>query len=188
EKEGAFTLDDAISSIVEKLILRHPHIFGNSPRRHEPDEALWEQAKLKEKQNASLMDDIPHTLPALMKADKIQRRAASVGFDWPDHQGPMDKVTEEFEELKEVIALQNQTAIEEEMGDLLFAVANLSRHLKINPETALMNANKKFQKRFRLMETMTGNDKRPLVTLSLEQQDLYWVQAKHRIREEKKSR
>ncbi len=178
EREGAFTFDDAVDAIAQKLVRRHPHIFGEEAPWEHPDEARWERTKLKEKRRESLMDDIPRGYPALLQAEKIQRRAAAVGFDWPNAEGPAAKVEEERQEVFETLREGNRTAIEEEFGDLLFAVVNWARHHGINPEVALLEANQKFQRRFRLMEKLTREEGKRLQDLPLEIQDHYWEKAK----------
>jgi MazG family protein len=182
EKSGDFLFEDVIDNITEKLVSRHPHLFSNGEKQDSPNEQKWELQKHTEKSRKSMMDDIPEQLPALLRADKIQRRAAAVGFDWPDHSGPMKKIEEELGEVKEAIEKGNIDEIEEEFGDLLFAVSNSIRHWNINSEIALINTNHKFQKRFKLMEQLSKDTGIALEKRTLEQQEELWIQAKNAIR------
>ena len=167
---GQFTLDDVIDRICVKMERRHPHIFGDAS---EGGHHLWEQIKAEERAgnaDQSALAGVALALPALERANKLQKRAARTGFDWPDASGARAKVVEELAELD---AETDQAAREEELGDLLFAVVNLARKLKIEPETALRAANAKFERRFRYIETVPGfND------LSLDQKEALWVEAK----------
>ena len=168
EESGYFTLDEVLKRISDKLERRHPHIFGgadNSPG--------WEEIKAAERRDKaqdSVLDGIAHALPALDRAAKLQRRAARTGFDWPDESGPRAKIDEE---LKELDAEQEQDRRTEELGDLLFAVVNLARHLKVDPEDALRKANRKFERRFRAIEKEAGFEQ-----MSLEQKEGLWAAAK----------
>jgi ATP diphosphatase len=168
EEAGLFTLDQVLDGICDKLERRHPHIFGGA------DESPgWENIKASERQrqpDASALAGVALALPALERAAKLQRRAARTGFDWPDASGPRGKVDEELAELD---AEQEQPAREEELGDLLFAVVNLARHLNINPEEALRKANRKFERRFRVIETEPGFSE-----MTLEKMEALWVLAK----------
>ena len=165
---GHFTLDGVLTRICDKLERRHPHIFGDAS--HSPG---WEALKAAERSTAldqSALAGVALALPALERANKLQKRAARTGFDWPDANGARAKVTEELAELD---AEQDQGPREEEMGDLLFAVVNLARKLKIEPEVALRAANAKFERRFRYIETTPGFN-----ALSLDEKEQLWVQAK----------
>ena len=170
---GQFTLDDVINRICDKMERRHPHIFGDAT---EGGHHLWEQIKAEERAkdpDQSALAGVALALPALERANKLQKRAARTGFDWPDASGARAKVVEELAELD---AETEQAAREEELGDLLFAVVNLARKLKIEPETALRAANAKFERRFRHIETAPGfND------LSLDQKEALWVEAKSKV-------
>ena len=170
---GQFTLDDVINRICDKMERRHPHIFGDAT---EGGHHLWEQIKADERAkdpDQSALAGVALALPALERANKLQKRAARTGFDWPDASGARAKVVEELAELD---AETEQAAREEELGDLLFAVVNLARKLKIEPETALRAANAKFERRFRHIETAPGfND------LSLDQKEALWVEAKSKV-------
>lgn len=165
---GHFTLDDVLARICDKLERRHPHIFGDAT-----ESPGWEALKAAERRaspDQSALAGVALALPALERANKLQKRAARTGFDWPDATGARAKVVEELAELD---AEQEQGPREEELGDLLFAVVNLARKLKIEPEVALRAANAKFERRFRHIETAPGfND------LSLDEKELLWVQSK----------
>jgi nucleoside triphosphate diphosphatase len=165
---GHFSLDDVLDRICDKLERRHPHIFGDA--EHSPG---WEELKARERQKApdnSALAGVALALPALERAAKLQRRAARTGFDWPDTQGPRAKIDEELAELDRETSHEARS---EELGDLLFAVVNLARHLNIDAEAALRQANHKFEARFRAIETEPGfND------LSLDEKEALWVAAK----------
>ena len=165
---GQFTLDDVLTRICDKLERRHPHIFGDAC-----ESPGWEALKAAERSKSpdqSALAGVALALPALERANKLQKRAARTGFDWPDANGARAKVTEELAELD---AELGQGPREEELGDLLFAVVNLARKLKIEPEVALWAANAKFERRFRHIETAPGFD-----ALSLDEKEQLWVQAK----------
>ena len=167
---GHFSLDDVITRICDKLERRHPHIFGDAGHG---GHLLWEQIKAEERAarpDASALAGVAMALPALERAAKLQKRAARTGFDWPDEDGPRAKIIEELDELAE--AAPEDRA--EELGDLLFAVVNLARHLKIDPEGALRRANRKFERRFRAIETTPG-----FSDLTLDQMETLWQAAKH---------
>jgi ATP diphosphatase len=165
---GHFTLDDVIERICDKLERRHPHIFGDA--EHSPG---WEELKAAERKKSpddSALAGVALALPALERAAKLQRRAARTGFDWPDSSGPRAKIDEELAELD---AETEHPRMLEELGDLLFAVVNLARHLNIEPETALREANRKFEQRFRAIETQPG-----FSAMSLDEMEALWVAAK----------
>jgi ATP diphosphatase len=170
EEAGLFTLDDVLDNITSKMERRHPHIFGDADQG---GHHLWEQIKAEERaSNAdqSALAGVALALPALERAAKLQRRAARVGFDWPDTEGPRCKITEELAELDAETDHERQ---HEELGDLLFAVVNLARHLKIEPEAALRDANRKFEHRFRAIEQEPG-----FADLPLEKKEALWTRAK----------
>ena len=153
-EEGAFTIDDVADGISKKLVHRHPHVFGDV-KVNSTDEILanWEKLKKEEKPHRkSVMDGISPSLPALFGAYKISKKAVKVGFEWPNIDSLKNCIKSEFEEFDEAVKEENQAHMEEEMGDILFAVVNLARWYKINPEIALANSNKKFMARFRKME------------------------------------
>ena len=165
EQAGLFALDDVATAIADKMERRHPHIFGDAPAR--PD---WESMKADERKSGSALDGIALALPALMRAEKIQKRAARTGFDWPDANGPRAKV---IEELAEIAAAETQDEREDEVGDLLFAAVNLARHLNVDPEVALRRANMKFDRRFRAIEMADD-----FSALSLDAKEALWTAAK----------
>jgi ATP diphosphatase len=170
EEAGVFTLDDVLERICDKMERRHPHIFGDAEHG---GNHLWEIIKAEERAanpDKSALAGVALALPALERAAKLQRRAARVGFDWPDPSGPRAKIDEELAELD---AETDHDRKLEELGDLLFAVVNLSRHLNIEPEAALRDANRKFEQRFRLIEQEPG-----FTGLSLEEKEALWVRAK----------
>ena len=168
QEAGHFALDDVIERICDKLERRHPHIFGDA--EHSPG---WEELKAAERQKStddSALAGVALALPALERAAKLQRRAARTGFDWPDRSGPRAKIDEELAELD---AESDHARMLDEMGDLLFAVVNLARHLNIEPEAALRDANRKFEQRFRAIEKTPG-----FSDLPLEEKEELWVAAK----------
>lgn len=182
EERGAFNFNDVVNEICTKLITRHTHVFG-ADKAVSAEEALgqWEKNKKKEKNLDSytaMLKDVPHYLPALMRSEKIQKKAGSVGFDWQETEPVYDKVNEEIAELKEAAKTGNAERIEEEYGDLLFSVVNLGRHLKVTPEIALTKASDKFIKRFEKMEAEAVKDNLDMAQLSLEELDKLWENSK----------
>lgn len=182
EERGEFDMGDVIDGICEKMIRRHPHIFGDV-KVENAGEVLknWEDIKREEKDiktQAQSMANLPGTFPALMLAYKVQEKAARVGFDWADVKGAMDKVFEEMEELKEVYKDNNCDKIREEMGDLLFAAVNVARFLKVDPELALRDATKKFIRRFNYVEQAAAKSDRELQDMTLEEMDKLWEEGK----------
>ena len=167
EEAGLFDLDDVATAIADKMIARHPHVFGDESNAKSADQQVadWESVKAAEraaKAKGGVLDDVALGLPALMRAEKLQKRAARVGFDWPDIAMVIDKIAEEARELAEARATLPQDKIAEEMGDLLFVMANLARHLKVDPEDALRRANTKFTRRFAFIEAeLAKQGKRP---------------------------
>lgn len=183
--QGAFTLDDVIDGIARKMVYRHPHVFGDLHVEN-ADEVLanWEKLKKKEKQTRTQTDvlkNVPDALPALTRAEKIQKKAANVGFDFNDTQQAMQKVQEEMNELTEAIQQGEETHIEEEFGDILFALVNVARFLKINPEFSLTKASKKFINRFECVENSALSEGRQLSEMTLEEMDLLWEKAKNTL-------
>jgi len=171
EEADAFTLADVVTSVSDKMERRHPHIFGDA-------EVFpgWEAIKATEratKPDTSALADVAAGLPALLRAEKLQKRAARVGFDWPDASGPLAKVNEEIAEVLNA----GPNTVEEEIGDLLFAVTNWARHLGIDPEAALRAGNAKFERRFRAMETEAGDT---FADLDLAGKEALWQAVKHR--------
>jgi tetrapyrrole methylase family protein/MazG family protein len=173
---GAFDFDEVAEGIRRKVVARHPHVFGDV-EVEDAGEVIgnWEEIKTAEKGRDSLMDDIPQVLPGLARADKIQSRVAAVGFDWPDADPVFAKVDEELAELR---AAENREQATEELGDVLFAVANLARHLRVDPEVALARANDKFAARFRVVERLAAGRGLKLRDLSLDELDALWEEAK----------
>ena len=168
EEAGAFTLEHVLQRICDKLERRHPHIFGDAPET--PGWDAIKAAERRKKQQESALDGVASALPALDRAAKLQRRAARAGFDWPDPSGPREKIDEELAELDRETDRERQA---EELGDLLFAVVNLSRHLNIDPEEALRKANAKFERRFRVIEKAPGFE-----AMSLDEKEELWRRAK----------
>jgi MazG family protein len=186
EEAGAFTFHDVAESIAGKMLRRHPHVFGTDEEKNRGVTAgSWERIKADERAASGaadngILDGIASALPSLKRAEKLGKRAAGVGFDWPDREGPLAKIAEELAELQEAMAEGNSIGEAEELGDLLFAVANLARHLKIDPEAALASANHKFERRFRDMEQAVGQDGTSLSALDLETLEVHWQTAKSR--------
>ncbi len=179
-EEGRFDFGDVVQAITEKLIRRHPHVFGEQAARDAGGaKARWDDVKEDERAKKakerdtppSVLDDVPQALPSLARAEKLTKRAAKVGFDWPDVPAVMAKVTEE---LGEVSAATTDAERHEEMGDLLFAIANLARHLKVDPEAALRDANAKFIRRFHYVEERAKADEIEIAEAGLERLDGYW--------------
>ncbi len=190
QEEGAFTLDDVIDGITDKIIRRHPHVFGEI-KAENSDEVLknWENIKQQErylKEQFSILDNVPIALPSLLRAAKLQKRCAKVGFDWSELEPTIQKVEEELQEVRDEVSKQpqNPQAIEEEIGDLLFASVNVARHLKLNPEEALRKANLKFERRFRQVEQSILSSGRQLEQVSLAEMDLIWDQVKQQEKQE----
>jgi tetrapyrrole methylase family protein / MazG family protein len=180
KEEGAFTIDDVAREISEKLIRRHPHVFGDV-QVSSSKEVLknWESIKREEKQHRKyLVDGIPEALPALFRAEKMQRRVARVGFDWTDMEPVLEKVEEEFAEFRNAIALKDQGNAEEELGDILFALVNVGRHANICAEDALRAAVKKFGRRFRFIEDKYAALGKDMKSATLEEMDKYWEESK----------
>ena len=174
KEEGKFTIDDVITEICEKMVRRHPHVFGNENIKTS-DAVLkkWDEIKNAEKKIPSAMDKVPRSMVALTRAQELSRRAAKVGFDWDNPKPVLEKVKEEIGEFE---AEKNGTPeAEAEFGDILFALVNLARHKGINAETALARANAKFEKRFRQVEIMAGGKPQDF---TLEQLDKFWEKAK----------
>jgi len=173
-----FDISDVINSLCEKLIHRHPHIYGDVVVADETEvKQNWENLKLKEGKT-SVLQGVPKSLPALVKASRIQEKVAGVGFDWEHSDQVWKKVEEEIGELKSEITSKNQEAIEAEFGDVLFSLINYARFLKINPENALERTNKKFIKRFQYLESKAKTLQKSLSEMTLSEMDVYWEQAK----------
>ena len=185
-ERGQFTFDDVAEAISNKLVHRHPHVFGdavfaNDEERHQ----AWEQAKADERleknqdpAKTSVLDGVAASLPALLECEKIQDRAANFGFDWSSVEPVFDKAQEELDEVKDAWASGDQAHIEEEIGDLLLVAVNLARHLKVNPELALKRSTKKFSRRFQYIEQQVAASGRDLKECQLAELDAYWDEAK----------
>jgi len=181
---GQFDIGDVIYGITEKLIRRHPHVFGeNKADDAEEAKGRWEAIKVEERvakaarkgdEMPSILDDVPQVLPALARADKLTKRAAKVGFDWPDFASVKAKVEEELLEVDEAVASGDKAAVQEEIGDLLFAMANLARKAGVDPEAALRDANVKFTRRFHYVEARCREDGVEARDAGLERLDGYW--------------
>lgn len=190
QEQNLFDFQQVAEAMCDKLIRRHPHVFNRSEFSTESDiKANWEQEKAKERveanaNNTSALDDIPLALPALSRAYKIQKRASSVGFDWPDITGVIDKIAEEVEEVKEELnhPEQSMDRVADELGDLYFALTNLVRHLGLKPEQVVHQANQKFEARFRLVEALTDTQ---LNELNIDQLEALWQQAKNELKSTK---
>jgi XTP/dITP diphosphohydrolase len=173
-----FDISDVINGICEKLIYRHPHIYSDVKVKDETEvKQNWENLKLKEGK-LSVLQGVPKSLPALVKACRIQEKVAGVGFDWEHSDQVWSKVEEEIGELKEEIVNKNQDAIEDEFGDVLFSLINYARFLNINPENALERTNKKFIKRFQYLEKKAKGLQKSLSEMTLAEMDVYWDEAK----------
>ncbi len=173
-----FDISDVINNVCDKLIHRHPHIYGDVKVADETEvKKNWEKLKLKEGKK-SVLEGVPKSLPAIVKSFRIQEKVRGVGFDWDNKTQVWDKVLEEIEELKVEIEKGNQDRIESEFGDVLFALTNYSRFINVNPEDALERTNKRFIKRFQIMEQLIEKENLKLDDMNLEQMDVYWTQAK----------
>jgi ATP diphosphatase len=190
EQEGRFTFDDVANAISDKLVHRHPHVFGSVDAK---DSATvlrnWEQIKQMEHRKESrhsALDGVPAALPGLLKAQRTQEKAARVGFDWKDAKGPMDKIEEELGELKAEIASRksakpaDSVRVKEELGDLVFAVCNLARHLGVDAESAVELTTSRFSRRFRAVEQGAKESGRALRDMTLDEMDALWEEAKRK--------
>ncbi len=198
-EEGRFDFATVVDTITRKLLRRHPHVFPDGDLYGSPDlprlseaqiKQRWEEIKAEERAEAadapeqlSLLDDVPAGLPALSRAAKLQKRAASVGFDWPETLPVLDKLAEELDELRAALAAGDAAAMAEELGDLLFSAVNLARHLKVDAEAALRGANGKFERRFRFIEARLREQGRAPQACTLEALDELWDEAKRAERE-----
>jgi MazG family protein len=187
EETGHFSVADALTTVADKLVRRHPHVFAREQGEPTLDSAgavvkRWEEIKAQERGGTpkTLLSGVPEALPSLARADQISRRAASVGFDWQRADDVVEKIEEEIEEIREVVAQapRNHARLEEEVGDLLFAIANLSRKLGVEPETALRKANAKFTRRFTAMETRLRAEGREMNEMTLDELEADWKTTK----------
>jgi XTP/dITP diphosphohydrolase len=177
KEKGAFDVADVLNAICEKLIYRHPHIYGDVEVKDEEEvKANWEKLKLKEGKK-SVLEGVPSSLPALVKATRIQEKAKGIGFEWDNREDVWKKVEEELAEFKVEVGNKSRH-IEEEFGDLLFSLVNYARFINISPESALAFTNQKFIKRFQLMEEMISSDSKDIKEMELEEMDSYWEKAK----------
>lgn len=177
-EKKVFDITDVLNDVCEKLIYRHPHIYGDVKVSSEEDvKANWEKLKLK-KGKQSVLQGVPHSLPAMVKAIRIQEKARGIGFDWDNKEQVWEKVEEELNELKEEVEKKDLQRTQEEFGDLLFSLINYARFLRVNPEDALEKTNKKFIKRFQYMEEKVAINGLEISSLSLAEMDRYWNEAK----------
>ncbi len=173
-----FDIADVCNEICEKLIHRHPHIYSDTVVQDEEEvKQNWEKLKLKEGRS-SVLEGVPKSLPALVKASRIQEKVKAVGFDWDQPQQVWEKVQEELQELQVEVSAGDQDKMEAEFGDVLFSMINYARFLKINPEDALERTNKKFIKRFQYLESKAGELGKPLMDMTLAEMDVFWEEAK----------
>jgi len=193
EEEGSFAFDDVATAIADKMVARHPHVFGDKEVEGASGQTrMWEEFKARERaakakasgRPPSVLDDVPLALPALLRAEKLQKRAARVGFDWPDARQVLDKLEEEIGELRAEIDQGGTPArVADEVGDLLFVLVNLARHLKVDPETALRGCNAKFERRFNFIEASLAAEGRAPKDATLDEMEELWVRAKKAERE-----
>ncbi len=183
KEQGEFDFQQVVDAICEKMVHRHPHVFADTQVRDAEEQSRhWEQIKQEEKGSQGqkqVLDDIPRNLPALSQAQKLQSRTRRLGFDWPDASGPLAKLDEELAELKQALQSQQQTQIEEEMGDLLFTCVNLCRHLELDSESMLRQANRKFSSRFHKMLNLLEKEQLSMTELSLDETEHYWKRCKY---------
>ena len=176
-----FDIVDVINGVCDKLVHRHPHIYGDVKVKDEVEvKKNWEKLKLKEG-NKSVLEGVPKSLPAIVKSFRIQEKVRGIGFDWDNKHQVWDKVLEEIEELKVEIEKGNQDRIESEFGDVLFALTNYSKFINVNPEDALERTNKRFIKRFQIMEKLIEKDNLKLDDMNLKHMDVYWKKAKNSV-------
>ena len=177
-EQGAFDVESVLNAICDKLIFRHPHIYGDTEANTEEEvKANWEKLKLKEGKK-SVLEGVPASLPALVKAMRIQEKVKGIGFDWDTKAQVWDKVQEELGELQEAEALNDASEIESEFGDVLFSLINYARFIGVNPENALDKTNLKFKGRFQTMESLTLTANKNISEMDLTEMDVYWEKAK----------
>ena len=177
-ENNEFDISDVINSVCDKLIHRHPHIYGDVKVSNEKEvKKNWERLKLKEGKK-SVLEGVPRSLPSIVKSYRIQEKVRGIGFDWDDKTQVWNKVIEELEELKVEVKKGDADRIESEFGDLLFALTNYSRFINVNPEDALERTNKRFIKRFQIMEKLIEKENLKLDNMNLDEMDVYWEQAK----------
>ncbi|WP_306252979.1 nucleoside triphosphate pyrophosphohydrolase [Parvularcula sp. IMCC14364] len=184
KEDGSFAFGDVVQAICDKMVRRHPHVFEQSDERTSEEQLVaWEDIKAQERaekgdQKDGLLDDVPLALPAMSRAVKLQKRAARVGFDWQDTSDVIAKIAEEASELSEAVSQGDTDSIEDEFGDLLFTIANLSRHLKVDPEKALRRTNQKFCTRFGYIEEQIAEQQKDFEDYTLEELEELWQAAK----------
>lgn len=184
DEEGRFDLGDVAGNLIAKMIRRHPHVFGDAEYAGSGHQAMWERLKREEKgrpdehARASVLGEVPEGLPALVRAYRIQQKVATIGFDWAEAGGAFEKLREELDETVDAAAAGIPERLEEEFGDLLFALVNWGRLLALHPHTALQRANRKFETRFRRLEELAAERGRTLEGLSLEDLDALWSEVK----------
>lgn len=177
-EKKSFDIADVCNSLCDKLIDRHPHIYGDVTVENEEDvKKNWEKLKFKEGRK-SVLSGVPKSLPAMVKANRIQDKVAGVGFDWEKPEQVFEKVKEELDELQHEISSENSNKIEAEFGDVLFSMINYARFLGVDPENALERTNKKFTKRFQYLEAKAQENNKPLSEMTLEEMDVFWEEAK----------
>ncbi len=177
-ESGVFNITDVLNGICDKLIERHPHIYGDTIAQTEEEvKSNWEKIKLKSGKQ-SVLEGVPRSLPALVKAIRVQEKARGVGFDWPEESGVWEKVREEWIELEEARDSGQKELMEEELGDLIFSLVNLSRFMQVNPEEALAKSNLKFIRRFQWMETMAKHQGTAISDLTISEMNELWNRAK----------
>jgi tetrapyrrole methylase family protein/MazG family protein len=180
KERGEFDMDDVINRISEKMISRHPHVFGDAQcANSEEVRTQWDERKREEgKLSESVLEGVPNALPSLLRAHRLQSRASRVGFDWDSMEGALDKVDEELGEFRAALEKKDQAEIEDELGDIFFALVNVSRFAKVSPEDALRKTISKFISRFRFIEMKAAEAGRKLTDMTLEEMDALWEEAK----------
>lgn len=181
-EKGLFTLDDVIHDVTTKMIYRHPHVFGEQDAQSAGEvDAIWDEQKSKEKElSNSALEGVPMSLPALLRAQKLQKKAAKTGFEWTKADDILDKLEEEIKEMREAIECGTLENKKDELGDLLFVLANLGRHLGVNAEESLRHGNNKFEKRFKGMEDDLEKQDKVLSDLTLDQMTRLWIKQKQK--------
>lgn len=185
-EQNLFDFDDVATAISDKMVTRHPHVFGDASHRNAEEQTIaWEEQKALERASkqaetnqSSALSGVARTLPSMIRSQKLQKRAARVGFDWPDTESVMEKVDEELQEVRDALKAGDQTNLAEELGDLMFVLVNLCRKSGLEAEETLKQANLKFEKRFSLMEALAAKNGEAFEDLDLERQETYWLQAK----------
>ena len=180
KEDEIFDIDDVAAGVIEKLIRRHPHVFGEeSIKNSEEVSDRWEQIKKSEKpKEESILDGVPKNLPSLLKAYRIQEKVSRIGFEWEKVSGAIEKLDEEIAELKEALEKNNKDMIVEEAGDMLFSIVNILRYIKVNPEEALNVTTKKFTKRFKYIEKSVSKSGKNMEDMTLKELDLLWEESK----------